>query len=272
MHVDRVSHSTKNSVFSANKIISLNNAFLLLATMSYLASIINVGAVEVVDTGLFSKKKYSLESDLECLENDLDCGFTPLRNQNYALCAGAVSFNFDDITYAKCRKKNGNSLGVTHSYPNGNVQTVNNIGNAPDNGSFMVSTYSPPDPNIYAAYSCNKSGSYAQCNGGLCFTGTTGKKFPTIGPVKNFEIICSCPIISSSNYHVMGPRKCPSTQKEYDNICASGSKKTTSADGFVIHIGSAGPIAVTSALNALYDKTFGTKSTMNVCKPISEEL
>jgi len=263
MQVDKVRHSTKNSVFSAS------NAFLLLTTMSYLASIISVGAVEIVDTGLFSKKKYSLESDLEYLENNQ--AFTPLSNQNYALCAGAISFNFDGITYAKCRKKCGNSLGVTHSYPGGNVETVNKIGNAPDNGSFMVSTYSPPDPNIYAAYSCNKSGSYAQCNGGLCFTGTTGKKFPTIGPVANFEIICSCPIISSSNYHVMGPSKCPSTQKEYDNICASGSKETTSADGFVIRIGSAGPIAVTSALNALYDKTFGTKSTMSVCKPISEE-
>ncbi|MEY2990090.1 MAG: hypothetical protein RLZZ163_1006, partial [Actinomycetota bacterium] len=29
--------------------------------------------------------------------------FQPMPNQTYALCAGAKSFNFDGVTYAKCR-------------------------------------------------------------------------------------------------------------------------------------------------------------------------
>ena len=40
----------------------------------------------------------------------------PLPNQDYALCAGAVTFNLDSITYAKCRIKYGNSLGVCRTF------------------------------------------------------------------------------------------------------------------------------------------------------------
>ena len=191
---------------------------------------------------------------------------TALWNQEYALCAGAISFNFDGVTYAKCRKKDGNSLGLTHAYPGGDVQTVNNIGNAADNGSFMVSTYSPPDPSIYATYGCKAPGSFAQCDGGICFTNTSGKNFPGVGPVAENEIICSCPITTSSNYHVWGPADCPSTRREYDAICAKGSKKATRADGTILRIGNNGPAAVTVALDAMYDQAFGTKNTPKICK------
>lgn len=114
----------------------------------------------------------------------------PLENQTYALCAGAVSFNFDGITYAKCRKKQGNSLGLAHSYLGGDIATVNSIGTT-GSAPFIVSTYSPPDPERYALYSCNKPGAYAQCDGGICFTNTTGNPFPGLGVVGNTEIICS---------------------------------------------------------------------------------
>ena len=193
-------------------------------------------------------------------------GFTPLPNQDYALCAGAVTFNFDGITYAKCRKNNGNSLALTHAYPGGNAQTVNAIGTAQNNGSFFLSTYSPPDPAKYALYACKKLGAYAQCNGGICFTDTSGKNFPAIGPVGQNEIICSCPITTSTSYHVTGPMPCAATAKEYDQICGSGSSKIKTADGVSLMIGAGGPPASTLAMNAYYDHLFGTKSPETVCK------
>jgi len=153
------------------------------------------------------------------------------------------------------------------------VQTVNDIGNASDNGSFMVSTYSPPDPSRYAIYGCKgkpkageTTGSFAQCDGGICFTNTSGKDFPGVGPVADHEIICSCPIVSSSNYHVWGPADCAATRGDYNSICAKGSKKITRADGAILHIGNNGPVTVSIALDAQYDKTFGTKSTPKICK------
>lgn len=191
----------------------------------------------------------------------------PLYNQDYALCAGAVSFNLDGITYAKCRIKNGNSLGMTHTYtgnPGGNIETINQIGllgTAP----FMVSTYSPPDPEKFALYSCNKPGAYAQCNGGLCFTNTTGNEFPGLGAVSAGEIMCSCPITTSNKYHVWGPASCPITANEYDKICAAGSKKTVAGDGFNLRIGSSGSVAVTQAQDIYYDDTFGTTSQSKIC-------
>jgi hypothetical protein len=189
---------------------------------------------------------------------------TPMFEQNYALCAGAVTFNFDGITYAKCRKKYGNSLGLTHSYSGGNIQTVSDIGNSV--GSYMVSTYSPPDSKIYALYSCDQQGAYAQCNGGLCFTNTTSSNFPGFESVGINEIICSCPIVYTKNYHVTGPATCPSTQDEYDAICSTGSQHDTTADGVSLHIGAGGNPEVTIAMNLYYDKVFGTHSSSKVCK------
>jgi len=229
--------------------------------MGYLLCLINM--MTISDLGLATGLGANLSDGLE---SELKSPITALWNQKYALCAGAESFNFNGITYAKCSKKEGNSLGLTHSYPGGDVQTVNDIGNNPDNGSFMVSTYSPPDSGRYAAYYCESKGSFAQCNGGICFTNTSGKNFPDVGPVANDEIICSCPITSSSNYHVMGPADCPTTQSQFDAICKKGSEKITRADGTILHIGSNGPVSVTVTLNALYDKTFGTTSTLKVCK------
>jgi hypothetical protein len=75
-----------------------------------------------------------------------------------------------------------------------------------------VSTYSVPEQvkypdGDYAAYTCpgehNKGkyggvararGSYAQCDGGLCFTSTKGNNFPNFVMLGKKEFICSCPI------------------------------------------------------------------------------
>lgn len=195
----------------------------------------------------------------------LPTGFTPLANQPYALCAGVTTFNFDGVAYAKCKLLNGNSLGITHSYPtDNNVQTVNTIGVASNN--YVVSTYSPPNTSQFALYSCNKAGAYAQCNGGLCFNSTIGKPFPKIGPLGSDEIICSCPVVASSSYHVTASATCPSTQAQYDQICGAGVSTEQSANGVSVYIGSDGPSAGTLALNALYSATFGgSLSPESVC-------
>src|ERR1700693_2645159 len=68
----------------------------------------------------------------------VDCPGLPgkyivLENQNYALCAGARSVNFGEITYAKCAiKHNQTSISEVQSYPfpsvppsPDNIDTVN---------------------------------------------------------------------------------------------------------------------------------------------------
>jgi len=190
----------------------------------------------------------------------------PLSNQKYALCAGAVTFNFDGITYARCRLKDGNSLAEKHTYKGGNAETVNKIGNAPGNGTFLVSTYSPPSTDEYALYSCPSSGAYAQCNGGICFTNTSGNEFPGLGRLASNEIICSCPITVAKDYHVTGPAKCPTSRSAYDKICSKGSEKAVTKDGASLYIGAGGPPATTLAMNAYYDKVFKTTSSSKICE------
>jgi len=186
--------------------------------------------------------------------------FTILKNQQYALCAGASSFIFDKITYAKCTiQPSGNSISAPLNYDDGkNIETVNQEGL--NNGSFIASTYSPPigatisssKGGDVALYTCNtagsnaqgnsddqgnRSGSYAQCDGGICFTSTTStatesKTFPGLGDVGEGEIVCSCPITTTSDsYQVFGPfgptffgknHNCPTTASDYDAICGVG--------------------------------------------------
>jgi hypothetical protein len=173
--------------------------------------------------------------------------FTVLKNQQYALCAGASSFIFDKLAYAKCTiQPKGNSISETLKYPCSDpkgcdIETVNQEGIA--NGSFFASTYSPPPAANVALYNCNRSGSdahgdsdaqdntsgsYAQCDGGICFTSTTStaaesKTFPGLGDVGEGEIVCSCPITTTSDsYQVFGPSSCPKKASDYDAICGVG--------------------------------------------------
>jgi hypothetical protein len=181
--------------------------------------------------------------------------FTILQSTppTYALCAGATSFIFDKITYANCAIKSGESISETLAYPCSNpsgcdISTVNQEGI--DNKSFIVSTYSPPGPTV-ALYNCNASGSnahgsfadqgdtsgsYAQCDGGICFTSTEGTTFPGLGAIGVGEIVCSCPIATTSDrYQVFGPSDCPKKASEYDKICGTGI--TSDDNGHTLYIG-----------------------------------
>ena len=172
--------------------------------------------------------------------------FVILRNQPYALCAGAQAVNFNEITYANCAKLRGNSISLQQNFPfapgnddnPGNIATVNE--GAPSRGGYIVSTYSAPagavDPNgNLAVYSCERGGSSAQCDGGLCFTSTTGKNPPLWGPVSNSQIVCSCPIRTTAlPFSVIGPKPCPATAAEYDAVCgANGSQANNGATLFI---------------------------------------
>ena len=171
-----------------------------------------------------------------------------LKNQPYALCAGAESVIFDEITYATCAKLTGNSISVPHQFPfppvddnpGGNIATVNE--GAPQSG-YIVSTYSNPagltkPAGNVAIYECD-GGSYAQCDGGLCFTSTTGKTSPLWGDVSDSQIVCSCPVETSSfKFEVYGPNPCPTTAAAFDSVCGSNVSKANA--GAIIHIGGPG--------------------------------
>ena len=167
-----------------------------------------------------------------------------LKNQPYALCAGAKSVNFNEITYANCAKLHGDSISLEQSFPFPSVNPVGNINTvnqgAPHRGGYIVSTYSAPagatDPaGDLAVYECERGGSYAQCDGGLCFTSTTGKNPPLWGPVSNSQIVCSCPIRTTAlPFSVIGPKPCPTTAAEYDAVCgSSGSQANNGATLFI---------------------------------------
>jgi len=173
--------------------------------------------------------------------------FVILRNQPYALCAGAQAVNFNEITYANCARLRGNSISLQQNFPSapgnddnpGNIATVNE--GAPNRGGYIVSTYSPPagavNPNgDLASYQCERGGSYAQCDGGLCFTSTTGRNPPLWGPVSNSQIVCSCPIQTSAiPFEVMGPKPCPTTAAAFDAVCGANVSKAN--NGATIFIG-----------------------------------
>ena len=177
-----------------------------------------------------------------------------LKNQTYALCALATSFIYNEITYAKCDILQGDSISLLQRFPfppppgvtPGNIGTMNQ--GQPKLGGYIVSTFSPPvgatSPNgNLAVYTC-ESGSYSQCDGGLCFTSTSSngqgggqiKSSPLWGNVSNSQIICSCPVQTTSiPFEVMGPKPCPTTAAGYDAVC--GANVSRANNGAITYIG-----------------------------------
>ena len=135
--------------------------------------------------------------------------FVICDHQRYALCAAASCFVYGGVAYCACDILKGDSISLQLSYssPAGerNVCDVNRQGRT--NG-YMVSTFSLPDDvkkgghaAIYTCPGSDDAGSgvsapvaYGQCDGGICFTSSSGQRFPGFGRLRDDEIICSCPI------------------------------------------------------------------------------
>jgi hypothetical protein len=200
-----------------------------------------------------------------------------LKNQPYALCALATSYMYNEITYAKCDMLQGDSISLPQQFPfppqegvtPRNISDMNN--GQPKLGGYIVSTFSPPvgatSPNgNLAIYTC-ESGTYSQCDGGLCFTSTSSngqgggqiRNSPLWGNVSNKQIICSCPVQPSiTPFEVMGPKPCPTTRAGYDAVC--GANVSPVNNGAITYIGS--PVGFELAAACLV----GHPVTFNHCR------
>lgn len=188
------------------------------------------------------------------------------KNQIYALCASAKAFVFQEISYAKCIIKKGDSISapplVYNKRTGANICDINAIGS---NNGFMSSTFSLPEETLKggskALYTCpgGSVGDYAQCDGGTCFTSTRGQVFPGLGKLREDEIICSCPITKTNTsvapfgYQFVGPYPC---QPAAFDVC---NKQTTNGD--VIPVGSP-PGAGRALAYGLYGRSF----KLNECR------
>lgn len=189
------------------------------------------------------------------------------KQQTYALCASATAFVYQEVSYAKCIIKNGDSISAPPlSYETASGQkNICDYNAAGVNNGYMVSTFSLPTEikkgGSKALYTCpgGSTGEYAQCDGGTCFTSTRGKVFPGVGQLNQDEIICSCPITTptTSNapfgYQFVGPYPC---QQRAFSVCSQNVH-----NGDIIPVGSP-PGAGRVLTEALYGRTY----LLNECK------
>ncbi len=171
------------------------------------------------------------------------------RNQTYALCAEASSFVFNNLAYAECQIEHGDSISAPPfnypvvSFPGQPQQNICDLNAQGVGNGFMASTFSLPTDALKggtgAVYTCpgGSTGAYAQCEGGICFKSTKGKSFPGLPPLKQNEIICSCPITKAINnsdpfgYQIFGPYPC---QNDYFKNCTA---VTNELNGTIIPVG-----------------------------------
>lgn len=188
------------------------------------------------------------------------------QNQTYALCASAKAFVYQEISYAKCVIKHGDSISapplVYNAKQGKDICDYNATGAA--NG-FMASTFSLPEEirkgGSKALYTCpgGSTGDYAQCDGGTCFNSTRGQFFPGVGRLTSDEIMCSCPITKTSTstapfgYQFVGPFPC---QQAAFDTCNKQAK-----NGDVIPVGSP-PGAGRILTQELYGRTYA----LNQCR------
>lgn len=196
--------------------------------------------------------------------------FTICSGQTYALCATASCFVMDKVAYCQCQVQSGDSISLSYNY--GDDQNVCSVNASGVENGYMVSTFSVPDSVIapdgnQALYTCpanTSDGSYAQCDGGLCFTSTEGKASPGFDlPLTDDQIICSCPITLADpataqvGYQIVGPYPC---QKPFFKNCKRAA--ANQHIGSQIHVGSPTGTArlLTQALN-------GSVPPLNRCLP-----
>jgi hypothetical protein len=138
----------------------------------------------------------------------------------------------------------GDSISLPFNYDDN--QDICSINAAGAENRYMASTFSsslsvePPngDKAVYDCPGRTSNGAYAQCDGGICFTSTEGKSFPGLdGPLKQNEIICSCPITQPKppkpvSFQIAGPFPC---QKSFFQYCKSATANTKT--GSTIYVG-----------------------------------
>ena len=185
----------------------------------------------------------------------------------HALCAVASCFVFNGLAYCKCDVAQGDSISLPFEYDDGqDICTVNaeGVGNG-----YMASTFSFP-PSVrqqggdQALYTCPpvvSDGTYAQCDGGICFTSPSeGQSFPGFDqPLGKNEIICSCPTASPAQarlgYQIPGPFPC---QKSFFQNCKSKTANTNT--GSTIYSGA--PIG---SARFLTHQLYGVDPPINQC-------
>ena len=162
------------------------------------------------------------------------------QDQTYALCAGASCFVFNDVAYCTCDVKKGNSISSPFRYDGGYVCSVNAEG---ANNGYMVSTFSLPPSLIapsgsQALYVCPRTSraAYAKCDGGICFTSTTGNSFPgSKTPLGDNQIVCSCPVERANpiqGLEIIGPYPCQEAFfRNCDPAVANNDTGSTLYDG-----------------------------------------
>ena len=205
-----------------------------------------------------------------CLDTLLDAmagsSFKVCKNQTYALCAAARCNVYDGVAYCQCDVKHGDSISLPFTMGNGNVCSTNAAG--ADN-KYMISTYSLPDQIVSpqggsAVYTCpaGGTGTYAQCDGGICFRSTEETTFPGFDkPVPKGQIICSCPITQATGagsqaYQIMGPYPC---DKSFFRYCKSDTANSNT--GSTIYVG-----APAGAVQGLAAQLNGNVPPINECR------
>lgn len=176
--------------------------------------------------------------------------------QAYALCASAQCFTINNVAYCKCIQKVGSSISLPFFFTNNQPPApgpiagdVCDLMDVSDKGDFLVSTFSPPPqlqqsykgPDALAIYTCPNPGNLsAQCDGGLCFKGTSGTDWPYLGAIREDEIVCSCPIAASPKlgFQFIGPADCDrGFFEQYCGIKGGGSEGTSVSTGTQLAVG-----------------------------------
>jgi hypothetical protein len=185
-------------------------------------------------------------------------------DEPYALCAAASCFVYDGVAYCACDLERGDSISLQLDFttPTGDVRNACDLDREGRANGYLVSTYSLPADaekgGRGAVYTCpgadNARGgvaapvAYGQCDGGLCFTSTVGRRFPGFEPrLARDEIICSCPISTSATpgsagplgYQVFGPYapKAPPGERCDPRGCAACSVAAPTANGSIVPVG-----------------------------------
>lgn len=221
----------------------------------------------------------------------LKCPASADDPDTFALCATAKCWILDGVAYCKCDLMNGESISLPFRYREGgrprNVCTL--LKDGIDNG-FTVSTYATPrqleadyrpakeklGPPL-ALYTCGAgkrnsgtAGYSAQCDGGICFAGTSGRDFPGLGPIREDEIVCSCPPVPASpiGFQMAGPWTCRPGARNIDGRCCDQSfhdqlcgVSSVSRTGTEIMVGA--PTGVPDLLSRLLD---GKVPKLNRCE------